>query len=251
MSPTPQKLEARIRRYLRVRAADRAVAFATRFRDSIDAGRCARRAAEALRGELRHRGGDAPALDLSALDACLEDYGAAVQAVVSATPLAQFRATIAAALELQRAEVGAFLDFCLQDANTALARIDLVDFLVTALCTSTQNGMRQVVRDPTRLTRRLTAVSEAVAGQLGAEADAAAARLREATGRLADLEDVADQVAEMRALKQALGRAFFAPEVLRAMVAWNVAVANHFQTLLDAERQADKDLLVVLSARPR
>lgn len=224
------------------------MAFATRFRDAIDVGRRARAAADALRGELRRAGARGGAPDLAALDARLEDYGAAVGAVVTATPLAQFRATIPAALELQRAEVGAFLDFCLQDARTALGHLDLVDFLVTALCTSLRNGLRQVVRDPIRLTRRLAAVSEAVAAPLQAEAAEAAARLREATARLSDLEGVAERVVEVRALKQGLGRAFFAPDVLRAVVAWNAGVANHFQALLDAERESDKDLLAVLSA---
>ncbi len=242
----------RIRRYLRVRAADRAVAFATRFRDSIEMGLRARRAAEALRAVLRQAGGEAgQSLDLPGLDARLEDYAAGVEAVVAATPLAQFRATVPGTLEQHRSEVGAFLDFCLRDATTALARLDLVDLLVTALCTEVRNGLRSVVRDPTRLTRRLSAVSEAVAGQLGPGAGSAAARLREATARLNDLEGVALQVAEMRGFKQQLGRGFFAPEVLREVVAWNTAVANHFQSLLDSEREADKDLLAALSPSAR
>ena len=48
---------------------------------------------------------------------------------------------------------------------------------------------------------------------------------------------------EVRRIKHSLGKGFFEPAILRRIVEFNAAVANHFESLLDAERAMDDELV--------
>jgi hypothetical protein len=168
---------------------------------------------------------------------------ARLHGVLDQTSIAQFRATLPWAAERNREEVRALLDHCLHNSKTALRRLDLVDYVVTILSTRVENGMRHVVRDPWKVSTRLQAVCTMVQEQMGDELGEVDLRLREAIAELADLEDVACVVDEVRKIKRSIGKGFFQPSILHRIVEFNAAVSNHFESLLDAERAMDDDIV--------
>jgi hypothetical protein len=182
-------------------------------------------------------------MDLAKIDRVFDEYSGRLHSVLDQTSIAQFRATLPGTAEHHRDEVRALLDHCLHDSKTALRRLDLVDYVVTILSTRMENGMRHVVRDPWKSSPRIQAVCTMVQEQVGDEFDEVDARLREVMVELADLEDVASMVDEVRKIKHSIGKGFFQPTILRRIVEFNAAVSNHFESLLDTERAMDDDIV--------
>jgi hypothetical protein len=253
----------RINRYLRLRGAERAIAPSQRFLICAATVNSAREVAQVLlehfkriRGEdvdpaliisvggaLSSTGESAGKVDFTEIDRVFGEYSARLHGVLDQTSIAQFRATLPWTAEHHRDEVCALLDHCLHDSKTALRRLDLVDYVVTTLSTRVENGMRHVVREPWTSSTRLQAVCSMVEEKVGNELDTVEHRLREVLDELTDLEDVACIVDEVRKIKHSLGKGFFKPSILLRIVEFNALVANHFESLLDAERAMDDDVV--------
>ncbi len=265
-SPTEQKVIERVRRYAQLRAAQRAVSPALRFRDFLATGAPVQKIAQQLRDQLEEAREQAQAVAegesreavynekwdderLAVIDEFLNRYALKLHETVDRTPLAQFRATLPATAALHRDETVALLEVCLERSKVALRRMDTIDYLVTLLACDIDNGMRRVVRDPTQLCPQLATLCEETPKQLDDDGERLAEQFRRATQQLADLEQVASVVDRVRTIKQALGRRFFLPVVLDSVVRYNVAITNQLQELIERDRELDKEFLALLDNR--
>jgi hypothetical protein len=161
--------------------------------------------------------------------------------MIRATPVRTLRAILPRVVDASRSEVAAVLDLCLQDPSlvpTGEAQ-NRVDFLVTLLSRQRIRGVTTLKCDPSKVTRE-------IARRCGARdpvADYAShefARLfREATMELLDLDHLDEIIARMHGVKAELGACFFDRDVLRALVAYNVAADNRYRELFELEHRKD------------
>ena len=156
-----EELRERGRRYLKLRSAERAISEATRFSEFLLAATNAREISERISERMRRIGEGQPgadggiAIELEMIDTLLGRYTRALHEVVDRTPLARLRATLPSAIQNTPDEVTDLLDFCLEDQGIALRRLDLLDYLITTLCTEQRDGLRVVSRNPAELTPKL------------------------------------------------------------------------------------------------
>lgn len=247
-TPDPKDLASRITRYSNLRAAERAVAPTVRSRSGLPSyhvGRGLLEDLQALRaalldGDALHR--DNPiAAQLSGVDGDLDDFSASLCKVIEATPMVQFRATLPGTVEQAREEAEALLDLCLEPGRPGAWPRALIDYVTTLLAVSnTERGTKVIQCDPCEVTARLAALSREQARQSSGELERACKALRDAAIELLSHDDLEPTIRRMRDLKDELGDAMLHPEVLRAVVAYNVATHNRLLEILSAAREFDR-----------
>lgn len=246
---TRKQLRARVARYARLRAAQRALAAAAPLPASFDTGARARVRLRALEDDPEVRAGDASAPasaawkeSLAGVDAALGAYAEELRGAAEAIPGARIRATLPPLLGEDRPALLGLLDLCLADKRGERARwLSLTDYLVTLLVSEVAaDGTRRVASDPTRLTARLRRLSSAWGEHADPEAAALAAELREACEALAAGDEVGDVIERVKRAKERAGDRFFDPALLRAAIAYNVAAFNRLRSQSDLERVQDQ-----------
>jgi len=248
----PGGASARLRRYARLRAAERALMTCGRFQESLAMAQAARDVAARMRAGLEGvsagaTGAPSPERELAALDAALADYSRSLRQTLARTPVADLRASLPGAALLYREEVEALLDLCLEDRASAFENLDRIDYLMTLLSSRMQNAAQSVIADAAKASPRLSALSAAVQRKLGDTGREPAEEIHSAAQAVVDMDDLGETVERMRVFKHSLDLRFFLPDVLRAVVDYNAAIANQLQALLDQERTMDKEFEAGLS----
>lgn len=164
---------------------------------------------------------------VSELDSRLGELEALMRASALRIPVHQLRSMLPRHAQDDRQGLLDLLDLLLGAEVEALAgveaRIPALDYLITLLCIGDSGRDAVVLYDPVSLTRRLAALCEGSDLDVDRELSEVEAEFFAA----ADLyEAAAGQSVAKRSLrrrKAALGRAYFIPRVLRAIVTYNAA----------------------------
>ena len=196
---------------------------------------------------------------LPKLDKLLDDIESEIRAVAFELPVAKLRWTLPARLSSERRGVLDLLDLMLvaelEGHDGSAGRISAIDYLITLLSTAGADGYRSILQDPVGLTPRLLALCERAdadddprLAEIEAEFDAAAAGEDDARAET-------QLRTSLRQRKRELGASFFAPRVLRAIVAYNAALsrgidrglwdARDWGSLADAAEQSGADTSVL------
>jgi hypothetical protein len=247
---TRAEVEKRARRFATLRAAQRALVPSVRSPEALPPLEPIR----ALRDQIRtllDRMGKRAAVEprseavgksqLDGIDDALDGYAYQLRYVADHVPVAQFRASLPELAKGQRVEVIALLDLLIEDDEGLDARLSLVDYVVTLLCTAHQNDQWTLVADPSTVTEgtRTRAFSQPL-GDPAIEAEILG-RFRRATERINAGEAFEVVAREMRSYKQEIAAHFFAPEVLRCIVAYNAALRHNRDRELSRVRALDRD----------
>jgi hypothetical protein len=249
-SITRAEIEERARRFATLRAAQRALAPSVRSPESLPPLEPIRAVRDQIRA-LLDRGGDQAgvesrpetvgATELDGIDAALDGYAHQLRYVADHVPVAQFRASLPGLAQEQRGEVIALLDLLIEDDEGLDARLSIVDYLITLVCTARQNDQWNLVADPSTVSEgtRTRAFTQPI-GDPAVEAEIVG-RFRSATERLTAGEDFEAVVVEMQGYKKEIAAHFFAPEVLRCIVAYNIALRHIRDRELSRVRALDHD----------
>ncbi len=242
-APERAATKQRIERYAGIRGALRALAPSTCFVESsidLDGTYLEVRGSLLAASELEAGAGDRSELAslLSKIDAGLDALGAEARTRLRAIPLAQLRATLPERARSYPEEVTALLDLCLDCEEQSAEWGNLLDYVITLLATEAVDGRKRGAGDPVSLTPQLTARCEAALRAAPPDAEALAAALRMAREDLERGDALVPIVKRVRGTKRGSPETLFVPEVLRALVAYNVAVANR----LDQIQQTDREI---------
>lgn len=166
---------------------------------------------------------------LPKLDEMLADDESEMRTLAFQAPVAQLRATLPGQISSQRRGLLDLLDVMLGAASAeerlAGGRLSAIDYLITLHCTGGTEGDGSVRQDPVGLTSRLSALCERATDNHDTRLAEIEAEFYAAAGVDEDhaLEEV--QLRALRQRKRDLGASFFAPNVLRAIVAYNAALS--------------------------
>jgi hypothetical protein len=245
-------VRGRIERFARLRAALRALAPSIHFsdREGLD------EAFSELRGWLRRAtslAADAPdALPnlLARIDSNLDVLRGELFAHLRRLSLAQLRSTLPAHRAAHPEEVLALLDECLfgYDGPDSAA---VLDYLITLLATESAGGRKHLACDPAELSAALAAHCAAAAAASGPESAELAHAFETAREELERGEPVVPIASRVRTIKRDHSSRIFAPEVLRALVAYNVAASNRIDDLEELERDLDLAVVRAIERSPR
>lgn len=230
-------------RFTRLRSAHRALpSAAADLQERSD--REAR--AESLRAELKQfiETEEVSELEIAAarqpLDARLDEMERELLARFDLIEFVSLRATIPRSVESHRREVVALLESLLVARDGLVARLSKVEYLITMLSTEEVEGRRNIKYDPVRLTPMLEAFS--VEGLDPLEADAIAGELYQIASLDADSENPVRVLRSVRSRKESIGLGCLCPNVLRAVVTYNVRMFNHVESATDRSRVSDEML---------
>jgi hypothetical protein len=239
---------ARVRRFGSLRAAQRAITPSVRSGEALPDRSEVRRLRERLqplydgarpgtssRTEL-------PRAELAAIDAALDAMAQTLRAALKKISMAQLRATLEPLEGDQRREAIALLDLCLEDEENLGPWLPMTDLLITRLASTECDGLRTVVTDPVDLSPRLRELCAAAEGRDEAAQAEAVSFFCSAAERIRTDDEFDAVVREVFMIKQQLKLRFFAPEVLRCIVFYNVTVANQRGEALRAARAEDREL---------
>lgn len=179
--------------------------------------------------------------ELAGIDERLATLKDELVAALDAVPLSQLRATLPTTFLEYEDEVVALLDLCVDTERGRAERVRITEYLVTLIASEQCAGVRRMVRDPVHISGALNRYAGLMAAALGAETRSASAAeaFDDAARRLQEASNVSPVLDEVRALKQELGEAIFAPGILRAVVDYNLSVWNRHEDLLDRTRTDD------------
>ncbi len=247
--PTAAKLEVleRVRSFAALRGAQRALEpsacapgalpAAERWRDIRErlgalSKRVARGGAAAV-GELRP--------ELAKIDEQLAGLRRGLLGALDGIALPQLRATLPLTFREYSDEVVALLDLCVSTESGRADRVRITEYLTTMIASEQCAGVRRMVRDPVHISAALSRYSNSLGEALDPDTDPArvAERFDDAARRLQEASNVRPVLDEVRALKEELGEAIFAPQILRAVVDYNLEVWNRHEDLLDQTRTND------------
>ena len=239
---------ARVRRFASLRAAERAIVPSLRSTEDLPArGRLRelRDRLQALHDQTKQDAClhvDISQADLTVIDDSLEATARGLRAALKGISMPQLRSTLDPAEGDQRREAVALLDLCLEDEDNLGEWLQLSDLLITHLSTADCDGMRTVVNDPADLSPLLRELCTKSEGGNRQDHDAAIAYFCSAAERVRTGEGLDATIREVSAHKRRLGLVFFAPEVLRCVVFYNVTVGNQRAEALLGERAENLEL---------
>jgi len=188
---------------------------------------------------------------LQRLDETLDAYQKKLIDWVSGLPLAQLRASLSSETHAQRVEVSALLQICLESEAVPNRLLHIVDYLITLLSAGRSDGTWVMDLDPADLNDVIRARCAACRIEPVAESRIAN-RFERAAEAVARLEDAAGVLREITAYKPEVARFYFAPAILRSIVAYNITARNHVRSrvqrgrALDAEIEGDLGLFAPL-----
>jgi len=156
--------------------------------------------------------------------------------------LAQLRATLPATAQTYPEEVLALLNLCAAGARGHTQRLRVVEYLLTLLASELRDGVRSLSQNPDEIIRGVSLLCCANRDKFKSDFDPddIALQFRSAVVRLHDKADIQPTLAQIRTLKADLAEAIFLPEIVRDALAYNIAVWNRQEELLDAERTSDR-----------
>ncbi len=247
--PTAAKLEVleRVRSFAALRGAQRALEPSACAPGALPAAERWRDIRERL-GSLSKivaRGGAAAAgklrPELAEIDELLAGLRRDLLAALSGIPLSQLRATLPMTFREYADEVVALLDLCVGTESGRTDRARITEYLTTMIASEQCAGVRRMVRDPVHISPALSRYSNSLGEALDPDTDPArvAERFDDAARRLQEASNVSPVLDEVRTLKGELGEAIFAPQILRAVVDYNLEVWNRHEDLLDQTRTDD------------
>jgi hypothetical protein len=235
-------VRGRLKRYAALRAALRAVSPAFPPETS---GALQERAQE-LSGRLRRAASpdeqpEAAAqtplhVELDQIDKAWEEFARELLSLVSDLPLSQLRATLPAVQESNPEEVLALLDLCVADERALGERWNLLDYLVTLASTETDDGRKRVALDPATLTPSLEALCAATGERADADLEDLVREFQAAGEQISRGEPLAPIRTRLRDTKKSAVTLLPAPDVLRAVIACNVALWNRLEELTEVDR---------------
>ena len=169
--------------------------------------------------------------ELSSISDELRLYADGVHAV-------QLRSTLPEIARCHRREICGLLDLLIEDAEGLERRRATIEYVVTLLSTSDESGTRKIAYDPAKLTPAMQSLCEQIETDCGAISEEYELAFFEAAN-VDDSVDVFARVRELRDKKQELGTACFLPGVLRAIVTYNVRMANQMSCVVSTSRADD------------
>jgi hypothetical protein len=246
----------RVERFAALRSAQRALAPSVREAGQLFSAIEARDLLERLRSIARAPAGEeeadasrderAAAPDAGAflreIDERLDEVASRLLDALDAVSIAQLRATLPTTAVTYPEEVVALLNLCAGSARGHAQRLRVTEYVLTLLSSDLSDGVRSLARDPDEISRGVALLCRAHRDKLGPGLDPedVAMEFRSAAADLQGDGEIQATLEEMRALKERLGEAIFLPEILRDAVAYNIAVWNRQEELLDAERTSDR-----------
>jgi len=179
-----------------------------------------------------------------------EQLASSIFEVASEILLAQLQANLPDLLHEDRPGLLHLLDLVALrafEAPDALPeKLGLIDYLITLLCTEGDPEGRSTPRDPVLLTPTLQEISQ----RAEAEYQSQLAQIEGEFFTVANVEtDLRDEMQqrELRSRKSQLGRSYFAPNMLRAIVTYNVALlqcvaaeVSQTQSWIDADESTSE-----------
>lgn len=165
------------------------------------------------------------------LDPRLDSFEHEMRSIAEKVPVAQLRSSLPERVVEDRRGVLALLDLLLGAETLRLegtaARIGAIDYLITLLCTTSESSDAVFPQDPVTLTPQLTSLCaqpdrdrDPRLPEIEAEFFAAADRYGTEVGS-------SDRLHELTRRKMELGSSYFAPGVLRSIVAYNATLSRH------------------------
>jgi hypothetical protein len=170
-------------------------------------------------------------IELSSISDELRLYTDGVHAV-------QLRSTLPEIARCHRREICGLLDLLIEDAEGLERRRATIEYVVTLLSTSDESGTRKIAYDPAKLTPAMQLLCEQTETECGAISEEYELAFFEAANVDAAV-DVLARVRELRDKKEELGTACFLPGVLRAIVTYNVRMANQMSCVVSTSREDD------------
>jgi len=150
------------------------------------------------------------------------------------TDLSKLRPAIPQLARSHRPDVESVLDLCLGDLESFDDLWPLTDLLIGRLATNDDGKVRKLRVEPSQITPRLTEVCDQAAKLFPAAATQAVATFEKAIADLKAaeaLEDLEPIIERLFSFKQNLGMRVLLPEILRAAVLYNMAVANRIDAI--------------------
>ena len=244
----PKELASRISKYANLRAAERAITPTVRGRARLPSFRLGgeildslQRLRQAVDQRSSSIGGVSVANLAANIDRDLETFAEALATVINKSPMVQLRATLPGTVRQAREEVEALLDFCLEPGRFTPFPRALVDYMITLLSTAgADEGRKMIQNDPSQVTKRVEALSLEQASLRHSGVDNACSVLRVAAVDLVSMDDLESIIRRMREIKDDLCERLLHPEVLRSVVAYNVAIHNRLLIILSAAREFDQ-----------
>jgi len=176
-------------------------------------------------------------------DAALRDYTQLLRNHLLALSIPEVRSILPAIASKHRGEALALVDLLLAEELTTGESFSLLEYLITLLSVIDENCRKKISYDPVTITTRLAAYCRDVDASM--EPSESADARREILQHADDLSDTPDPLrtaAHIRKLKKDLGPRRFSPDVLRALVTYNVRVANRLRASIDRSRAEDLTL---------
>jgi hypothetical protein len=241
----------RVRRFNSLRAALRAIVPSVRSPEELPSRSEFQRLLDRLQPlHEETRPGGAPSAELSradlvALDEGLQTLSTRLRAALGEISLPQLRATLGDLEGDPRREAVALLDLCLEDEPEIDRWLPVVDLLITRLATAEVDGLRSVVADPADLSPLLRELCTRSEARNLEEQTAAITFFCDAADRIRKDESIKTLLHDVYEQKQRLGLGFFATEVLRCIVFYNVNAGNQRAEALRQARSEDMELEAV------
>jgi hypothetical protein len=189
----------------------------------VQAGRVARKELATL----AQRGGEIGDINFDQIKTRLDWLEHAICTITFGISPPQLETTLPRCLATSRRGVVDLLDVLAEHAydwpDTLPSKLGTLDYLITLLCTGGDTQRRSPPDDPALLSPRLQALCLRAQGECGARHPEVEAEFFAAANLAADLEDEI-QLGRLRARKAELGRSYFVPGMLRAIVTYNVAL---------------------------
>ena len=235
-------VRGRLKRYAALRAALRAVSPAFPPETSV----ALQERVQELSGRLRRVAfpEEQPAeatetplhVELEQIDQAWAEFARELLSLVFDLPLSQLRATLPAVQESNPDEVLALLDLCVADERALGERWNLLDYLVTLASTETDDGRKRVARDPAMLTPSLEALCTETGEHTDADLEDLVRKFQAAGEQISRGEPLAPIRAHLRDTKTSAVTRLLAPDVLRSVIACNVALWNRLEELTEVDR---------------
>jgi hypothetical protein len=182
------------------------------------------------------------AADLEALrevDRRLDEMSARTGAALDRISISQLRLTLKERADQHGDEIHGVLDVVLDGDLESQDRREMLEFLVTLVCTEDTETGRHVVHEPGDAAPRLAELAARFVQEDDPELTIAVDIFREAREKLAEEGAVADTRDRLRRYKQQIGPKILHPRVMSAVVHYNVAMSKRVEGLVQDNRSLD------------
>jgi len=168
---------------------------------------------------------------LEKLDPRLDSFEHEMRSMAEMVPVGQLRLALPTHVVENRRGVLDLLDLLLGAETLRLEgtarRIGAIDYLITLLCTSAADTETTLPRDPVALTLQLNGLCSQSERDCDPRLSEIEAEFFAAADRYATESGMSDRQRSLDRRKLELGSSYFAPGVLRSIVAYNAAVSRH------------------------